>query len=111
GDTDYILGGNFNGDFIIQEGRPLGSYYGAVAQGILQPGEEASLGALTGRSNPQPGDRVYSDIDGDGTFSTAADRKIIGNAQPDFIFGITNNFRYKNVDISVLLQGSVGNDI
>jgi len=111
GNTDFILGGNFNGDYIIQEGQPLGSFYGAVANGILQPGQETELGALTGRNDPQPGDRIYKDIDGDGTFSTAADREIIGNAQPDFIFGLTNTFNYKNIDLNILLQGSVGNEI
>ncbi|WP_335967235.1 TonB-dependent receptor [Galbibacter sp. PAP.153] len=111
GDTDYILGGNFNGDFIIKEGEPLGSFYGAVSNGILQPGQEAALGALTGRSNPKPGDRIYKDIDGDGTFSTAADREIIGNAQPDYIFGFTNTWSYNNIDLNILLQGSVGNEI
>jgi hypothetical protein len=36
---------------------------------------------------------------------------VIGNPHPDFTFGFTNTFRYKNFDLSVFLQGSVGNDI
>ena len=36
---------------------------------------------------------------------------MIGNAQPDFIFGITNSFSYKNFDLNVFIQGVVGNDV
>src|SRR5690606_28104879 len=38
-------------------------------------------------------------------------RTIIGNAQPDYIFGITNNFSWKGFDLSIFFQGSVGNEI
>lgn len=91
--------------------KPLGSFYGSVTDGVLQAGEEESKGALTGKTNPQAGDRLYKDLDRDGTFSNAADRTLIGNAQPDFIFGLTNTIRWKSLDISFLLQGSYGNDI
>jgi hypothetical protein len=40
-----------------------------------------------------------------------SDRKFIGSAQPDFIYGMTNWFTYKNFDLTVFLQGSQGNDI
>jgi len=110
-DLDFILAGNFNGDFIIQVGEPLGSYYGAVSAGILQEGEVETLGPLTGKTNPQPGDRIFEDIDGDGVFSTAGDRKIVGNAQPDFIFGFNNSFGYKGFDLNFTFYGSVGNQI
>ena len=41
----------------------------------------------------------------------ADDRTIIGNPTPDAIFGMTNEFQYKNFDLSILLQGQIGGDI
>ncbi|WP_243836181.1 SusC/RagA family TonB-linked outer membrane protein [Sphingobacterium paludis] len=99
------------GNYIIQVGKPLGTFYGTVTDGILQLGEEATKGAYTGNATPKAGDRLYKDIDGDGKFTTANDRTIIGDAQPDYFFGITNTFNYKGIDLSFLIQGSVGNQI
>lgn len=106
GATSYI-----SGNYIIKVGEPLGTFYGTVTDGILQLGEESSKGALTGNANPKAGDRLYKDINGDGQFTTANDRTLIGNAQPDFIFGISNTFSYKGFDLSFLIQGTVGNDL
>lgn len=47
---------------------------------------------------------------GDGIVS-AADRTYIGDPNPDFTFGLTNNFTWKGFTLNILLQGSVGNDI
>ncbi|MCS4226122.1 TonB-dependent receptor [Sphingobacterium sp. BIGb0165] len=106
GATSYI-----SGNYIIKVGEPLGTFYGTVTDGILQLGEESSKGALTGNANPKAGDRLFKDINGDGQFTTANDRTLIGNAQPDFIFGISNTFSYKGFDLSFLIQGTVGNDL
>ena len=40
-----------------------------------------------------------------------ADRQIVGDAWPDFTGGLTNNFRYKNFDLSIFFYFSVGNDV
>ncbi|RKO71973.1 TonB-dependent receptor [Sphingobacterium puteale] len=106
GVTSYITG-----NYIIKVGEPLGTFYGTVTDGILQLGEENSKGALTGNANSKAGDRLYKDINGDGQFTTANDRTMIGNAQPDFIFGISNTLSYKGFDLSFLIQGTVGNDL
>lgn len=106
GASSYI-----SGNYIIQVGQPLGAFYGTVTDGILQTGEVTAKGKYTGSAAPQPGDRLYKDVSGDGSFTTAADRAIIGNAQPDYIFGITNNVSWKGFDLSVLLQGVYGNQI
>jgi hypothetical protein len=39
------------------------------------------------------------------------DREFIGDPNPDFIYGMTNNFSYKNFDLSIVIAGTVGNDI
>ncbi|WP_198652031.1 SusC/RagA family TonB-linked outer membrane protein [Chitinophaga deserti] len=100
-----------SGSYIIQVGKPLGSFYGTVTDGILQTGEEHTKGKFTGSAAPKPGDRLYKDINGDGTFTTAADRTIIGDAQPDVILGLSNNFSWKGFALSVFFQGSLGNQI
>ena len=56
------------------------------------------------------GEIKYRDLNGDGAI-TEADRTIIGDTNPDFTFGLTNNISWKNLSLSFLLQGSVGNDI
>ena len=40
-----------------------------------------------------------------------ADKGYIGDPNPDFTFGMTNNLSWKGLNLSVLLTGSVGNDI
>ncbi|WP_316798647.1 TonB-dependent receptor [Pedobacter frigidisoli] len=106
GATSYITG-----NYIIRVGEPLGSFYGTVTDGILQTGEEAAKGKYTGSAVPKAGDRIYKDLNGDGTFTTALDRTIIGNAQPDFIFGLTNTFEWRGIDLSIFIQGAYGNQI
>ena len=95
---------------IIREGEPLGSLYGYVYTGVLQDGE---------KYNPQPdskpGDPKFADISGpegipDGKIDSY-DRAIIGSANPDFTFGLTNDFFYKNFDLNIFFYGSVGNQL
>ena len=52
----------------------------------------------------------FKDLNGDNKITTE-DRTIIGNANPDFIFGIGNDFSYKNFDLSFMFQGTYGNDV
>ncbi len=61
-------------------------------------------------SAPQLGDIRYTDINGDGVINDL-DLTVIGDPNPDFTFGFTNTFRYKSLDLSIFVQGSVGNDI
>ena len=90
---------------IVSEGEPLGSLYGYVYEGVIQEGE-----AYAPQPNAQPGDPRFADVNKDGAI-TSADRTIIGSANPDFIFGITNSFYYKNFDLSIFINGSQGNDL
>jgi len=99
------------GNYILKVGESLGTFYGAVTDGILQTDEVATKGVFTGNAAPKAGDRLYKDINGDGAFTTAADRTSIGDAQPDFVFGFSNNFTYRGFELAVLVNGSVGNKI
>ena len=90
---------------VIREGESLGSLFGYKYAGVLQQGE-----TYAPQPNSKAGDPKFVDVNGDGKISSA-DRTIIGHASPDFIFGFTNNFNYKNFDLSIFFQGSIGNDL
>ncbi|MCG2462280.1 TonB-dependent receptor [Flavobacteriaceae bacterium F89] len=89
----------------IRVGEPLGSLYGYKYIGVLQAGETYSP-----QPNSVPGDPKFEDLNGDGII-TSDDRDIIGSAYPKLNFGFTNNFTYKNFDLSVFFYGNVGNDL
>lgn len=56
------------------------------------------------------GDYIFEDINGDGKI-TEADRTYIGNPNPDFTFGLNNVITWKNFELSIFINGSVGGDI
>ena len=79
---------------IVQEGQPLGLFYGYISDGV----------------DPATGMMVYRNIAGS-TDITDEDKTIIGNANPDFTYGLTNSFAYKDFTLDLFLQGVQGNDI
>ena len=90
----FIRGGSSSGTHVLEEGRPIGQFYGLVCNGIDENGRY-----------------IMVDKDGDGEISDPADYDYIGSAQPKLTYGITNTFRYKNFDLSFFLRGTIGNDI
>ena len=110
GDDEYFytngsggaLGAGFNETGIVKVGEPLGNFYGYVFDGIYQNEAEAKALGLT---KDDVGSVKFKDLNGDNKITTE-DRTIIGNANPDFIFGIGNDFSYKNFDLNILFQGS-----
>ncbi len=97
-------------------GQPVGLFYGYEKIGIFQTPEQLygsairANNAIDAKTGTYLGDVQYRDqdknnvIDGD-------DRIIIGNPNPRVTFGFTNNFGYKDLDLSFFLYGSYGNDI
>lgn len=95
---------------VLRVGEPLGSLYGYVYDGVIQQNE-----SYAPQPNAKPGDPKFKDISGasgkpDGKIDNY-DRTIIGSANPDFIFGVTNSFNYKNFDLNIFVYGSVGNQL
>jgi hypothetical protein len=80
---------------MVKPGLPLGSFYGLVSEGV----------------DPATGNIIYKDANNNGLFEAGADRTVIGDPNPDFIFGFTNTFNYRKFDLNIFFQGSVGNDI
>ncbi|WP_217988378.1 SusC/RagA family TonB-linked outer membrane protein [Aliifodinibius salipaludis] len=91
-------------------GKPINSYYGFVMEGIYQNQQEVDS-HLSGESNPsaQPGDIKFKDLDGNGIINSD-DRTFIGDPHPDFTYGLNFTGEYKNIDLSVFLQGVQGVD-
>jgi TonB-linked SusC/RagA family outer membrane protein len=96
---------------ITRVGDPIGSYFGYVVDGIYQSQEDiANSPEDTEAPDPAPGDFKFLDVNGDGKI-TPDDRTVTGSYFPDFTWGITNTFTYKNIDFSFLIQGVEGNEI
>ena len=103
---------------IFVPGNDFGAFYGLVTQGLYQtadanPDGTTNLATLQGFF--QPGWPRYNDLDDDGTItrtvSFGEDKTLIGNPNPDFIFGWNHDFVYKDFSLNLFFQGSVGNDI
>ncbi|MCF2443925.1 TonB-dependent receptor [Dyadobacter sp. CY345] len=96
---------------VTQIGAPIGSYYGYVVEGIYQTQDEitaAPKDALAPAA--RPGDFKFKDVNADGKVD-ASDRTVIGNYMPDYMWGITNRFSFKGLDLSVFFQGVQGSKI
>ncbi|MEJ2884307.1 TonB-dependent receptor [Pedobacter sp. GR22-6] len=117
-DTNYR---NLAG-YVAKIDEPIGMFYGLIWEGnyqindfnllpsgkyLLKP-DQASNG--NDRDNIQPGDIKYRDLNGDG-ITNSLDYTIIGNPNPDYIGGFSNNFSYKDFDLNVFFQWSVGNEV
>jgi len=104
---------------ILRVGQPVGSFWGWVYDGVYQTGDAFLPG---GGFERILGGEKYRDINGkkdaagkltgepDGLLN-ADDRQVVGNPNPNFIWGINSDFRYKNFDLNIFFQGSQGNDL
>ena len=107
---NYIGSGRFLNSpaNIFIEGQPIGLFYGFLTDGIVQQGETGP-GFKEGETRPE-GYIKYVDLDGNG-YIDEYDRTIIGNPNPDFIFGFGTSFTYKRLSIRASFNGSFGNDV
>ncbi|WP_238160803.1 SusC/RagA family TonB-linked outer membrane protein [Flavobacterium cupreum] len=91
------------------EGQPVGQFYGYVTDGLFKNAAELAAGP-TQETGTGIGDIRFKDLNSDGKID-AKDQTAIGSAIPDFTYSFTNNFKYKNISLSVVLTGSQGNEI
>jgi len=92
---------------LLKVGEPLGNFLGYISDGLFQSIEEVMEGA---QPSARPGDVRFIDFNGDGIIN-AADRRVMGNAQPKFYGGWNNRFSYKGFDLSFFFQFVYGNAI
>ncbi|QNL52415.1 TonB-dependent receptor [Olivibacter sp. SDN3] len=91
-----------------QEGYPLGMFYGYIFEGLYQDAEDLANSAKENASDV--GTIKMRDMNNDGIIDEN-DRTFIGDPNPDFLFGFTNNFTYGNFDLGISMAGAVGGDI
>ncbi len=93
---------------ILIVGESLGTFYGYRTSGTFDSWDE-----IRNSSQPsaQPGDVRFINKEGTSNIINEEDRYIIGNAQPLFFGGFTNNFSYKSFDLSVFFRYSYGNEL
>lgn len=107
GGAQPIVGGNVNTERVtrIDEGIPIGSFWGFRADGIFQ--NQGEVDAHATQPNAAPGDVRFRDLNGDGVINPD-DREFIGSPIPDLTYGLTLNASYKGFDFNMFMQGVSG---
>lgn len=102
GDNEIL---NFFGALRRVVGGPLQQMYGPRVIGVAQVGDDQTAQPLQ-----TPGALIYEDVDGNGSISNflGPDSQYIGDTNVDVIYGINTNVRYKNWNLSALLNGQSG---
>ncbi|WP_205690783.1 SusC/RagA family TonB-linked outer membrane protein [Cellulophaga sp. BC115SP] len=78
----------------LQEDRRIGSFYALKSAGVNESG---ALLVYNKNGDIIPANQANND-----------DKQFIGNGLPKFTTGISNNFKYKNWDLSIFLRGAFG---
>lgn len=96
-----------------QVGYPIGYFYGFKTDGLFQNEEEVRNYEKDGSlilPDAQPGDIRFVDINNDGVINDD-DKTMIGDPNPDVMFGLNFNMGYRGFDFSVATNGVAGNQI
>ena len=123
--SGWITGSTF--DFLVEVGKPVGQFYGYVTDGFYKLEDftyNATNGTYTlkadvpnnrtvlGNKDPQPGDLKFKKLSGKASMLIdEEDKMVLGNAQPKFIGGMNQQFVYKDFDLSVFANWSVGGKV
>jgi TonB-linked SusC/RagA family outer membrane protein len=95
--------------YITEVGKPIGSYYVLVKDGIFKSEEELKM--YPHFDNTHAGDFRFVDVDRDGVLDMDKDRMTVGNYMPDFTYGWNGTISYKDFDLGFAFQGVYGNEI
>lgn len=115
-ESGSIKGGSTNQNITTSEtkaGYPIGGYWLISTAGYFNSQEEVDAYAKDGKKiqpAAEPGDIKFVDANNDGVINDD-DRVFQGSLFPDFTFALNGNMRYKNFDLSIGLQGVLGNKI
>ena len=109
---DFAIVQGFNRTVV---GQPIGSFYGYIVEGLYQSYADKLKSPVNTEFVYGPGDFKYKDISGpdgvpDGKINTF-DKTIIGNPTPDFTYGGSITFKYKNFDAGFDFGGVYGNEV
>lgn len=98
-----IEGGFFNR---VMEGQPIGVFYTVEWGGVNPDNGDAQF--IKNTKNPD-GSIDRSKV-GPSAYSQAQ-RVVVGNPNPDYIMGMTNDFSFKGFDLSIFINGVFGNQL
>ena len=109
---DRVLSGNNDGNptHVTVVGKPIGQFFGFVMEGVYSAADIANP-AIIKTAQVYEGNPKYKDVNGDGLISDFLDYTMLGSPHPDFIFGFSNNFSYKNFSLGVILNGQYGGQV
>ncbi len=105
----------YGGEVVTKVGESIGAFYGYKTDGVFATAAEAADAAIyqvdaTGkREYFKAGDMKFVDMTGEGEISDA-DKVVIGDPHPDLYGNIFSKFTYKNWQLDVLFNYSLGND-
>ena len=108
-----------NGNLVLREGMEYGEIWGYTTDRFYTADDFDADGKLKegipyveGITQPNPGDILYVDYDGNGiinagknTIDDPGDQKIIGNNTPRFQYNINGGISWKDFDLSFILTG------
>lgn len=115
-----ILANNTAPIYRMEEGHPIGYFYGYKTEGVIQNNDDLkayldknckgdAANSLQGNSI-QPGDLKFADVNHDGVI-TDADKTEIGDPHPDFTGSIGFSCSYKGWDLSITTYGAFGQQV
>lgn len=100
--------------FIQREGLPIGAIYGYETNGLYRSQEELQSHEAA-PSDAQVGDYRFVDQQEEGEEGFGVindeDRVVIGDANPDLVWGLTNSFRFGDLSVRILIDSKIGGDI
>ncbi len=99
---------------VVQVGQPIGAFFGFKTGDLFR--DSTTLNAWKAATRfasgtvPGLGNRIYIDVNGDSIID-ANDRTIIGDPNPKYVIGWSNNVSWKGFEVSALFDGVHGNQI
>ena len=109
GTTNDVIQGS-DKQQILRRGESLGAFYGLQFVGIVQSDDDFSKLPTINGQTPQPGDLKFADVNGDNKID-GNDRIFLGSTQPDLVYGLSTQLRYRHFDLSASFAGSYGNKL
>ena len=101
--------GQFYGYKVIGRFEKATDFYYKDENGKVQP-TAIPKGMTISETGVWIGDYIFEDKNKDGVIDEE-DRTFIGNPEPKFTYGIGNTFTFGNLDITVFVNGSYGNEV
>lgn len=96
--------------FIVKVGESIGSFYGYKVLGVFESQEQFNSTPHLENANQGVGDFIYADTNNDGKVNEE-DRVILGNANPDFTWGLNGTLGWKNFDLGFGIEGKHGQQV